>query len=256
MQELIEEIKTCNKNCGLREIVCKSFGKLNTFNTFCFYYSENDIKTARFIMIMQNPGQGKNHENKEENKELLNATTANFIEINKKYLIKWLRADNKGFIEPFINKLFLHKLIEYKYSEEDSFQENLFRDFLFTDVVKCRTTTHHINNFVDICFANYLLKELKLIGSNKLIFVFGSRAWESIYHSDAFINKSEHKKEMNKVSQAHGFWFASKMLNSYFIPLAHFSRVQFNKFLRNSYFYYLEDELKKNSEKWTNSLPK
>ena len=249
MPEIIEQIRECTK-CNLRNLVCKSFGKRDTFNTFCFYYSEAEVREARFIMIMQNPGQGTDYATTDENIELIHATSNNFIEINQKYLLKWLRGKNKAFIKPFINKLKEHGLVSYSFSEDGNYENSLLKDFLFTDVVKCRATTSETKEYVDTCFNNYLVHELKLFGENKLIFVFGTRAWTTIYKHDEFVDKtkSDNHKQMHLVSQAHGFLFPSKIPNTFFIPLSHFSQTQFNKFLRNSYFDYLEQGLKQYSE--------
>jgi hypothetical protein len=132
-----------------------------------------------------------------------------------------------------------------KYDDLDAYLKGqFFSDFLFMDLVKCRADTDEIKDVhIDTCTQNYLYNELAMYGKNKLIFAFSSRTWEQI--CSEFIQ--ELKPQERKVSNVHGRLYRSDTLPAYFIPLAHFSQRQYNNYLRNSYFDYLEEGIKKYS---------
>ena len=195
---------------------------------------------------MQNPNEGKGVNEEKENAPLREATENNVIDIHKEHLFVWLKK-NKSFLNKFIKKLNEYKLINY--SEKDvNFKTRLLEDFLFTDVVKCRSRTENLNDHhIKTCGTTYLKNELEKFGKNKLIFVFSSRSWEFIHEN--YLNDEPSYKDNNKISQEHGKLFFSKTMNSCFIPLAHFSQREFNNYLRNSYFDYLEEGLKNYSSR-------
>ena len=245
VQEIISQIIECN-GCDLRKNIIKHYGeKINSpYDTFHFYYSQSDIKIARFIAIMQNPNPPKEGEIK---KPSIIDGDEKFIAANRQFLISWLKTKNGSFLEKFVKILRKYKLLEYVIGDPN-FDGSFLKDFLFTDIVKCKSYTKSVSpENVGTCHGKYLKKELEQFGKDKLIFVFSSRAWESIYDHYIYMPTQENiDKKLNKVTHVHGQLFKSEILNSYFIPLVHFS--QLNNLLRNSYFEYLEEGLKEYSE--------
>ena len=234
--KILTDILDCNK-CSLK----KTFD--SEFHSVTFYYTEANAKSCRYIMILQNPGIPKNWKKRNEYKALLNTNRSKFIDISQEYLYEWLYKKNYNFSEKFFSALKRNNLINYN-DLELYLKGQFFSDFLFMDLVKCRADTAEIRDLhIDTCTENYLQKEIEVYGKNKLIFAFSSRTWEHISYK--FIRGL--KPEERKVSNVHGLLFRSDTLPAHFIPLAHFSQRQYNNYLRNSYFEYLDEGLKKYS---------
>lgn len=233
------QIVKCH-SCELRNLVAKNYKPKNKYHSFGFYYEPKDIEKSKYVIVMQNPVWPKGWKNSEEYKELSQIKSARFISTSKKYLVQWLSKKNKTFSEKFFGALKEYKLVEY--DDLKNYMENKFlSDFLVTDLVKCRTETKDIKpEHIEKCSKQYLFNEIIHCAKNKLIFAFSSRTWEVLYRE--FI--PEQNSDDKKVSNAHGKLFSSKIPNSYFIPLAHFSQRQFNYYLRDSYFDYLKKGLK------------
>jgi hypothetical protein len=241
----IDALKNCDK-CKLRSKITGLLGKRhNEYHRFTFYYKQENVSKAKFLIIMQNPGFPKNKWYDGEYDDLLRANDNNVIDLHRKWLLVWLRKINPHFFTEFIKVLRSYNLINYDLTNDDIFDNSFLSDFIFTDLVKCRSTTADIDSFSIDCFNNYLKEELEMIGKNKLIFTFSTRTWEIIYKNYIGEDYSNDKK----VTKVHGKVFYSAKLNSHFIPLVHFSQTQFNNYLRNSYFYYFSEGIEEYKRK-------
>lgn len=245
IDQIVNKIKYCNLNdCNLRKRACVTLGTpLTAEVNFSFYYNETDLKSAKYICIMQNPNLWNGYKGSPEFNEYLDGK-ADIIELHKKKLWEWLSTKNGTFLKKFLESISKNNIPISNYvSNQDLSNNNVLEDFLFTDVVKCRAKTNDITPYTHVCFKNYLEKELEYVGKGKLIFVFSSRAWNQIYDKYLKPNSDSDTKINFKITNSHGRLFYSSILESYFIPLAHFSRTQFNNYLRNSYFDYFEEGL-------------
>jgi len=233
------EITKCH-SCNLRQSFENKYSNTNKYHSFTFYYEPKDVKKSKYIIVMQNPGLPKNWENKPEYQELSQIKGNRFISTSKKYLIEWLKEENMNFCKSFFAVLREYGLIQFNDFDE-YLKNNFLYDFIVTDLVKCRAGTEEVDSEnIKTCSNRYLFNEIEHYGKNKLVFAFSSRTWEFLYSK--FI--TEQNNQNKKVSNAHGKLFPSKIANTYFIPLAHFSQRQFNNYLRDSYFYYLKEGLK------------
>ncbi len=217
---------------------------------FAIYVGFNEnIKKRDFMMILQNPGSP----GKKEEKEIKNSTNdKKALDLNIKYMKEWIERKNNwfwsgnkersssGFIE------ILRKLLDV---EELNKQEILNYVYL-TDIVKKRGETEEIDKIIkekgkkerkQKAESHKLIKKEIKIVKPKLIFVIGTRAWESIKEIYGLEPKQSCKKE-EKVTKAHGYLFKIKN-GPYVIPLAHFSGR--NNYLRESYLDYLEEGVNK-----------
>jgi len=190
------------------------------------------------------------------------------IDFNKDEMCKYLAKDNSDFYSGFICKLVNCKMINIRESNESS-KDYLFNNFIVTDIVKCLSTTYdldHIKNTsgkkcAEICFKKHFSVELRrFLNSNhtkKLVIIFGSRTWNIIQDKLELVpteNSLEHNgKKYTPVTIWHGCLFYSEkredLKNAYFIPLVHLSQRTFSMCLRDSYFDYFEEGLKKYKEK-------
>jgi uracil-DNA glycosylase len=223
IQRLVDEIIDCNKcNFNKQKVV---------------YFADENPKIA---LIMQNPGSEGNLEKKDmEGKE-----NTEKVLIWRNYLKKWIKR-NSNFFEPLFQRLSEYKLINYKNFE--SFLANqIFNEIYFTDAIKCRVKTEELRSeHFDNC-SEFLLKELKAANQFNLIFAFGSRTWDwFLKYAPQLIN--DVKIEKKKITNVHGYLFKIHIddRDYFIIPLLHMSSRIVNNLLRNSYFDYLEDGLRK-----------
>jgi hypothetical protein len=249
--EIVKDVIECPR-CELRNDLIEEYGDNCKYCSFAFYYSQQDIdkNKYKYIMIMQNFALHNNWDKEEEYHTYSRLKEGDdIIKIMQCYLKKCFKEDNKHFSEQFFNILREYHLIMYNNLEE-YFDNYFLSEFIVTDLVKCRANTEKVSDRqIKTCAEYYLCKELKNYASGKLIFTFSSRTWKFLYHSEEIqpklVNDNHNDSEQDKISNIHGMLFRSEKLNAHLIPLAHFSKRQFNYYLRNSYFNYLEDGLKK-----------
>jgi hypothetical protein len=241
----LQKIKTC-ASCELRSLITNFFESKNDYLNFTYYFSDEHAKSAKFMIVLQNPGEINRKKNREVYSKLLKVSEdESFIKIQREELLKYMH-DNQHFFPRFIALLKKSNLISYSYKKDDPGFDYIFlKDFIVSDAVKCRATTENIKeSYIIECTNKYLFKEIELYGQNKLIFVFSTRAWRAVYCK--FFNPENNN---DKVAKVHGRLFYHPGLKSYFIPLAHFSKNSFNHMLRNSYLDYLEEGLSEYKEK-------
>ena len=202
-----------------------------------YTYYNLDLSHKKFMIIIQNPGSGKK---KSQERNELNATSTDeeFIRVCRKYLQLWINEKiNKEFWNNFINKL--------KKIEPELTTENILDYFSITDIIKRRTKNRQDKLKVEGFERSILEEEIKSIAP-QLIFVFGSRAWNSI--RDIFKENIIPKSNCNikkPVNKAHGHLFQLKTLNIYIIPALHFSNKVRMNCPRESYSDYLEEGINK-----------
>ncbi|MBI4316448.1 MAG: hypothetical protein HY679_10960 [Chloroflexi bacterium] len=256
--EVVGAVSRCRK-CELRQLFTTGYKDSIKYHSFCFYYSHEDAKKSKFVMVMQNPGLPRQWRESDEYEQMSMANKNSFVGLMQKYLIQWL-TDNRRFAEGFFKALSENKLIHYGNLEE-YLEKQFLSDFLVTDLVKCRAETEKLKKeHIKTCAELYLSRELQNYGRGKLIFAISSRTWEFL--GTEFNAKQvrlrfvgEAHDDDQKVAKAHGKLFRSEALNSYFIPLAHFSQRQFNNYLRDSYFEYLKDGLKEYAAELNSAVP-
>ena len=245
----IAKVKICEE-CELRKETKDKYGEHQSENLFySFYYDPANTTSAKFLFIMQNPGMTKDFSKKEAT-ELENAGDTELLSTHQKLLCGYLKKENKIFAKCFFEMLNKHSLINFGTGIwEDYISNEFLSDFIVTDLVKCRaktSTLDEVKNVCKVCYDTYLKGELSNQAKNKLVFCFSSRTWKTIYNDlkPKMISQSMKRfgKSINpeRVAHVHGSLFYSKKLECYLIPLAHFSQTQFNNYLRESYFEYLE----------------
>jgi len=245
--EVVAGVSRC-RECELRQLFTTGYKDSIKYHSFCFYYSHEDAKKSKFVIVMQNPGLPQQWRESDEYKDMSKANKNNFVAHMQTHLIDWLKV-NRRFAEGFFKALSENKLIHYGNLEE-YLEKQFLSDFLVTDLVKCRAETKTLKEeHIKTCAKFYLSKEIQSYGRGKLIFAISSRTWEFLRTKfnakqvrPRFVGEAHDDDQT--VAKAHGKLFRSEALNSYFIPLAHFSQRQFNNYLRDSYFEYLKDGLK------------
>lgn len=241
----IDAIRNCS-SCSIRDLVAQSRSDLilTANHTFTFYYETTHVDKAKFLFIMQNPAIPPDWPKSNDFKILPTfVTDQEFIRYNRNSLFDWLNGKNKPFLEPFLQRLKANKLISYD-SSDSELRKRLLEDFLFTDLVKCRAKTSQINADKDKCYTTYLKSEIEEFGRSKLIFIISSRSWHTIFTSMILKQVSKGvSTDKTNLANVHGKLFRCDELDSYIIPLVHFSQTQFYNYLRNSYFDYLNEGL-------------
>ncbi len=119
-----------------------------------------------------------------------------------------------------------------------------------TDLIKYRVKTKNIDDkHCKAGFKNHLKKELEYIDP-KLIFVFSSNTWDTIKEK-IDIEPIDDKVDVDNVASNHGYLFRTNhtSIDTYIIPLTHFSMVSYSNTLRNSYFDYLKEGIKTTKNK-------
>ena len=233
----------CCKQCELRKKAVDYLRKeikLSDGAEFTLYSLPDGKKRQPYMFIMQNPGMGRKKDYKKEIDDIKNAK-GGLEKVNqfKRYLIVWLKK-NSNFMTNFLNLLKKYQLITF--DDVNAYIEDRFlKDFYVTDLVKCRADTNWLGTNrkrgeIDpsVCFNKFLKEEITKV-KPKLIFLFSSRAWD--------VFKKIYNLSTEKLKNAHGNLFKIKD-GAYIIPLAHFSQRQFNNYLRDSYFDYLEEGIK------------
>ncbi len=233
--------------CELRREFEKHNERCSKYCSFGFYYTEKQAQRSRFVFLTQNPGLASSRSS--EYQELDRPPEGDYVRIMQRQYAKWLMNKNPAFSKPFFAALKAAGLIKYDDLSE-YLDRRFYEDFLVTDLVKCRANTSAIkDDHVDKCTEAFLTEELKDYGHGKLVFAFSSRTWGYLTN-DRFSPKpvaAEGKPagRMDRVSRVHGMLFRSDTLDAWIMPLAHFSQRQFNYYLRDSYFRYLKEGLKR-----------
>jgi nicotinamidase-related amidase len=204
---------------------------------------------------MQNPGSPKNQKDLRDEIRDLEKEKEITAKINvwRKYFKKWVKEKNRIFFERFFRSLKKFGLITSYKNFKTYVEKQMFDDFYITDAVKCRAPTSKLKDeHFDTCFEKFLSKEIRYL-KPMLIFAFSSRTWnilkrkismKSMEHAPPIIKRGTkgHKLEPPLV-KAHGYLYKHGK-DQFIIPLTHMSRKQFEFYLRNSYFDYLEDGLR------------
>jgi hypothetical protein len=235
--------------CDLRGEFENGNKQHSRYCSFGLYYSDQQAQSSKFVFLTQNPGvesSGSAHY-----RELERPPDGDYIPIMQQHYVNWLTKANSAFSRGFFEALRTQNLIDDYTDLQEYCRERFFSDFLVTDLVKCRASTTRIrDDHIKKCTEVYLSEELERYGSGKLIFAFSTRTWRYLYHHPRFKPylvdaqaTSPGAKHKDKVSKVHGMLFRSDALNAWFIPLAHFSQRQYNNYLRDSYFSYLEGGL-------------
>jgi uracil-DNA glycosylase len=137
----------------------------------------------------------------------------------------------------------------------DSFEQyvNSYKyldDFYFTDLIKCRVETKKLDkekDCYDRCFDSFLEFEMEYV-KPKLIFAFSTRTWQTLKNRITMSIVNKENNDNLTLAKVHGYLFKAIDKDCFIIPLFHMSQRSFNNLLRDSYFDYLKEGLKKFTE--------
>lgn len=224
--------------------------------------------SERFMFLMQNPGIEKAPYREKEEHQRVNEKAKGegwseeerlrqHVDWNNKFLLQWLRGKNenrpKKFSEGFrgvFQKVFgAAKGGDFGRDSDEEFWRRLY----ITDYVKRRAATRDIEETDFDRWQKVLEWEIGSLKNKnlELIMVFGARTWDNFNRKidNGLIPISTTAKANTPVTDVHGHLFKSQKYNVFVIPLVHMSHQPFQNALRNSYFDYLEEGLRKSHVK-------
>lgn len=207
------------------------------------YYHDWESESPSFGFFLQNPGTLKP---RHEGRDLLAASNPlDYVEVYQRYAAEWFVDKNEHFsgrFFPLLGDLGLIDIDDWKTYVQGKF----FEDFYMTDLVKYRVTTGDIKaKHRTESYEEQLKHELEALDL-ELVFAFSSRLWKTLHEEVDLEGLTDGAPDSDSVSSCHGHLYrAGEPLDSFVIPLSHYSGQIFGHYLRDSYFEYLEEGLMK-----------